>query len=104
MTITPFDPYALEEKSQQQFQAALDGLSPAQRSTLLDALAQVEQPVVQEWLDAELLQEWVQQGLHVCKTVGERGATLSNAMFAATPALLRVLTRPEMSEWIRFLL
>ena len=104
MTITPFDSYALEEKSQQQFQAALDGLSPAQRSTLLGALAQVEQPVVQEWLDAELLQEWVQQGLHVCQTVGERGVMLSNAMFAATPALLPVLSRPEMSEWIRFLL
>ena len=104
MTVTPFDPYALEEKSQQQFQAALDGLSPTQHSILLGALAQVEQLVVQEWLDAELLQEWVQQGLHVCKTVGERGAMLSSAMFAATPALLPVLTRQEIFEWIRFLL
>ena len=104
MTMTPFDPYALEEKSQQQFQAALDGLSPTQHSILIGALAQVEQPVVQEWLDTELLQEWVQQGLRVCETVGERGAMLSTAMFAATPALLPVLTRPEIFEWIRFLL
>ena len=104
MTITPFDPDALEEKSQQQFQAALDELSPTQHSILLGALAQVEQPVVQEWLDAELLQEWVQQGLHVCKTVGKRGVILSHAMFAATPALLPVLSRAEIFEWIRFLL
>ena len=79
MTITPFDPDALEEKSQQQFQAALDELSPTQHSILLGALAQVEQPVVQEWLDAELLQEWVNKVCMFAKrleSVGSYSPTL----------------------------
>ena len=99
-----FDPNALEEKGQQQFQAALEGLPPPQYAILLNALTHIEQPVVQVWLQEELLQEWVQQGLRVSETVGTRGGALASAMFAATPELLPVFSRLEMIEWVRFLL
>ena len=99
-----FDPNTLEEKGQQQFQAALEGLSPTHSSTLLNALVRLEPPVVQAWLQEELLQEWVRQGQHVGETLGARGETLASAMFAATSEILPVLSRPEMIEWVRFLL
>ena len=102
--MTNFDPKTLEEKDQQQFQSALEGLSPTQYSTLLTALTRIEQPVVQSWLQEELLQEWTQQGRHVSATLDARGETLTLAMFAATPELLPILSRLEMLEWVRFLL
>ena len=104
MTTVHFDPAALEEKSQRQLQTALEGLSPDQHSTLLDALTQIEQPTVQEWLKDELLHEWVQHGLQVQMKTGARGDVLSSALFAATPELLPVLSKLEMFEWVRFLL
>ena len=82
----------------------MEGLSPTQYSTLLTALTRIEQPVVQAWLQEELLQEWTQQGRHVSATLDARGETLTSAMFAATPELLPVLSRLEMLEWVRFLL
>ena len=99
-----FDPNTLEEKGQRQFQAALEGLSPTQHSTLLNALTHLEQSVVRAWLQEELLQEWVRQGLRVSETAGARGGALASAMFAATPEILPVLSRLEMLEWVRFLL
>ena len=104
MTMAHFDPNALEEKGQQQFQAALEGLPPPLYAILLNALTHIEQPVVQVWLQEELLQEWVQQGLRVSETAGARGGALASAMFAATPELLPVFSRLEMIEWVRFLL
>ena len=56
--MTHFDPKTLKEKDRQQFQAALEGLSPAQHSTLLTALTRMEQPVVRAWLKEDILREW----------------------------------------------
>ncbi len=99
-----FDLKTLEEKDQQQLQSALEGLSPAHHATLLTALSRIEQPVIQAWLQEELLQEWVRQGRHVSTTLGARGEMLASAMFAATPEILPVLSRLELLEWARFLL
>lgn len=103
MTTAGFDPDTLPNRSREQFETSLTGLTPAQRASLLEGLSRVAAPIVRDWLRQELLQDWVEQGRRVAETLGARGLRLSSTMFAATPDLLPLLSRLEMLEWVRFL-
>src|SRR6266571_2269428 len=86
---------------QQRFAAALEGLCPVPRETLLRALAQVDPQTVSSWLEMGTLREWVKQGLHILAEKGERGELLATSLFTATPTLLPTLTAGEIGEWVR---
>ena len=57
---------------QQRLAAALEGLYPAPRETLLRALSQVDPQTIGSWLETGTLREWVKQGLHILAEKGER--------------------------------
>src|SRR5436309_1118137 len=80
---------------QQRLAAALEGLYPAPRETLLRALSQVDPQTIGSWLETGTLREWVKQGLHILAEKGERGDLLATSLFTATPTLLLVITQGE---------
>jgi len=86
---------------QQRFAAALEGLYPAPRETLLRALSQVDPQTIGSWLETGTLREWVKQGLHILAEKGERAELLATSFFAATSTILPVITQSEIGEWVR---
>ncbi|MCS6927280.1 MAG: hypothetical protein NZ578_15430, partial [Candidatus Binatia bacterium] len=96
LTILP-----VSDVERQQLARALDGLSPALRETLCNALTSVEAARVREWLAEGTLQEWIQQGVSLLTARGTGRAELATAFFAATPIWLSTLTRGEIAEWVR---
>ena len=93
--------YLPTDGDQQRLAAALEGLCPVPRETLLRALAQVDPQTVSSWLEMGTLREWVKQGLHILAEKGERGDLLATSLFTATPTLLPTLTAGEIGEWVR---
>src|SRR5437867_10695807 len=93
--------YLPTDGDQQRFAAALEGLYPAPRETLLRALSQVDPQTIGSWLETGTLREWVKQGLHILAEKGERAELLATSFFAATQTILPVLTQGEIGEWVR---
>src|SRR5436190_5271539 len=93
--------YLPTDGDQQRFAAALEGLYPAPRETLLRALSQVDPQTIGSWLETGTLREWVKQGLHILAEKGERAELLATSFFTATSTILPVLTQGEIGEWVR---